>query len=279
MVSVIIPAYNEANVIGSVIDALMPGVNAGEIELVVVCNGCSDDTPTIVKSYGHNVKCIETYVASKTNALNIGDNEAKGFPRFYLDADVILSSKSVKIIADVLLQGRYFSASPKMRMDYRNSSWLVKSYYDVWQQLSYVQEGMIGTGVFALTEAGRKRFEKFPDIIADDGFIRAMFRKQERVSVDYCYSIVRSPMNLSNLLKIKTRSRLGRYELAEKFPELLRNEEKNYGDTFFDLICNVKNWIKLPVYVYVNLVSRIRAQRYYKIKGFTGWERDTSSRQ
>lgn len=49
---------------------------------------------------------------------------------------------------------------------------------------------MIGTGVFALSRTGRERFNLFPDIIADDGFIRAMFKKEERVSVANCYSMV-----------------------------------------------------------------------------------------
>jgi len=279
MVSVIIPAHNEANVIRRTIDALLPGVDDEEIELIVVCNGCSDNTATIVQSYGDKIKCIETSVPSKTNALNLGDDFAQFFPRIYLDADIVLTFDSVKTLAAILLKGHFLAASPVMKMNYGNASWVVKSYYEVWQQLPYVQEGMIGTGVFALSKSGRERFERFPAIIADDGFIRAMFNKEERVSVDTCYSMVRSPLNLSSLLKIKTRSRLGRYELAEKFPGLLENEEKKYGNAFINIIRKLNNWVKIPVYVYVNLVSRTRAQRYFKLRGYSGWERDSSSRE
>ncbi len=279
MISVIIPAHNEANVIGATLESLFPGVAAGDIEIIVVCNACTDNTVVIVETFGEKVKCIISPVASKTNALNLGDNKASGFPRIYLDADVILSCDAVKIIAGVLQEGKYLAVAPKMRMDFSNTSWVVKSYYEVWQQLPYVQEGMIGTGVYALSKEGKERVGKFPDIIADDGYVRAMFNNKERTSVDNCYSLVRAPANLSGLNKIKMRSRLGRYELAEKFPELLKNEEKNYKFAILKLLSKVSYWVKIPVYVYVNMVTRVRAKKYYQLNKFAGWERDETSRE
>jgi len=278
VVSVIIPAHNEANVIANTLQALMAAVQDGIIELVVVCNGCSDNTVEVVRSFGTDVKCIETSVASKTNALNLGDEAASKFPRVYLDADIVLSIKSVMALAEELLNGDCLAASSVMQMDFRGSSWPVKSFYYIWQQLPYVKEGMIGTGLYALSEEGRERFDKFPDIIADDGFIRAMFKKDERVSVQQSHSNVRSPAKLSDLIKIKTRSRLGRYELAEKFPELMNREEKRYGSAFLVLLRKPSNWVKLPIYIYVNMVSRIRAKYQRKLHGFSCWERDSSSR-
>ncbi len=227
---------------------------------------------------GDKVKCIESPVASKANALNLGDNVASGFPRVYLDADVVLPFDAIKEISIVLEEGKYLAAASRMRMDFSNTSWAVKSYYDIWQQLPYVQEGMIGTGVYALSKEGKERVGKFPDIIADDGYVRAMFTNNERTSVDNCYSLVRAPSDLSGLKKIKMRSRLGRYELAEKFPELLKNEEKNYKFAILKLLRKVNYWVKIPVYVYVNIVTRIRAKKYYQLNKFTGWERDETSR-
>lgn len=278
MISIIIPAHNEEKVIGVTLAALLPGVVAGEIEVIVVCNGCSDNTAGVVSSFGEAFKCIESLVPSKSNALNLGDAVAKGYPRFYLDADVVLSLDAVRKISQVLNEGRFLAASPKMRMDSSHASWPVRSYYEVWQQLPYVKEGMIGTGVYALSEEGRKRFEKFPDIIADDGYIRVLFKAHERASVDTCHSLVRSPVNLRGLLKIKTRSRLGGYELAKKFPGLLRNEEKKYSTAILSLIWKISLWPKVLLYLYVNLITRIRAKKYARRDGFTGWERDDSSR-
>jgi len=278
MISIIIPAHNEEKVIGAALKELMEGVFSGELEVIVVCNGCTDKTAEIVASFGGVVKCIETPIPSKTNALNLGDSEASGFPRIYQDADVILTFKAIRQIAQVLQSGRFLAAAPMMQMDFRNASWMVRSYYEVWQQLPYIQEGMIGTGVYALSEEGRNRFDTFPQIIADDGYIRAIFKTHERTSVDTCHSLVRAPANLISLIKIKTRSRLGGYELRRKFPELQGNEEKKYGNALYGLLSKIQLWPKIPVYLLVNMTARFRARIHAQIHGSTRWERDESSR-
>jgi len=203
MISIIIPAHNEEKVIEATLKELLVGVDNGSLEVIVVCNGCTDRTAQIVTSLGDSIKCIETATPSKPQSLNIGDFIASGFPRFYLDADVVLTMDAIHKVSQSLKSGKFLAAAPKMRMDYMNSSWAVQRYYEVWQQLPYVREGIIGTGVYALSEEGRLRFDKFPQIIADDEFIRAIFNYKERTSVDNCYSLVRAPKNLRDSLKLK----------------------------------------------------------------------------
>ena len=43
-VSVVIPAHNEETVIGRCLAALFAGAGEGELDVVVVCNGCRDGT-------------------------------------------------------------------------------------------------------------------------------------------------------------------------------------------------------------------------------------------
>lgn len=278
MFSIIIPAHNEEKAIGRCLHALLPGAQDGFYEVLVVCNGCADDTAKVVAGFGDVIRCIETPIASKNHALNLGDEAASGFPRFYQDADVIQTAGTIKGVAEVLAAGDFLAAAPQIQMDYAHSSRAVQSYYDVWQKLPYVREGMIGTGVYALSKQGRSRFDKFPDIIADDGYVRALFKPHERTSVDNCYSIVRSPANLGGLLKIKTRSRLGGYELHQKFPELLENEEKDYSGALLHCVKDISLWLKLPVYLYVNFLARHRAKKHLMRLGATGWARDDTSR-
>lgn len=279
MVSIIIPAHNEEQVIGFTLRELAPGVNSGEVEVIVVCNGCSDNTVGVVESFGPAIICIETTTASKSNALNLGDAVASGFPRFYQDADVVLTMDAVQQVAQVLQSGPFLAAAPKMQMALGGSSWPVQAYYAVWQQLPYVREGMIGVGVYALSQEGRKRFDSFPDIIADDGYIRSLFKSHERTTVATCSSLVQAPANMQGVLKIKTRSRLGGYELQQKFPELLQNEEKNYGSAMLELSARITLWPKIPIYLLVNIIARIRAKKHAQKYSFTGWERDDSSRK
>jgi glycosyltransferase involved in cell wall biosynthesis len=278
LISIIIPAHNEETVIAAALKELIAGAESGEFEVIVVCNGCTDKTAEVVTSFGDAIKCIETPVPSKANALNLGDAEAKGFPRFYQDADVVLSQEAIRQIAEVLQSGQYLAAAPAMRMDFRNASWTVCSFYEVWQQLPYVKEGLIGVGVYALSQAGRERFRHFPDIIADDRFIRALFKENERAVVKTCYSLVKAPTTLGSLLKIKTRSRLGGYEFSRKFPELLSNERKDYGVAIWQSLKRFKIKPALFIYLGVNLFCRMRAKWQLNHNMVNVWERDETSR-
>ena len=276
-VSIIIPAHNEEKVLAGTLAPLLPGVSDGSVKVIVVCNGCSDCTAKVAGAEHPAIICLITPVASKTHALNLGEAKAHWFPRIYQDADVVLTLDAVYRLADALQRGPCLAAAPAMRMDLRHASWAVRSYYDIWQRLPYVREGMIGCGVYALSVQGRKRFSVFPDIIADDGYVRALFKSHERAVVPECWSLVRAPRNLAGLLKIKARSRRGRYELARAFPKLLANEQKNYGNALLPLLTSVTLWPKLAVYLFVNLCARLLARKGQQ-RGNDHWERDESSR-
>jgi glycosyltransferase involved in cell wall biosynthesis len=278
MTAIIIPAHNEAAVIGQTIKGLLQQVGDHD-EVIVVCNGCSDDTAGVARRFEPRVTVLETAVPSKTNALNLGDSQARSFPRIYLDADVILGEGALTKIVRALESGRWLAVSPDPAMNLEGVSWAVRAYYDIWLSLPYCRSGMIGAGVYALSEAGRARFGEFPSVIADDGYVRAMFKEAERGRVEDASSMVRAPASLGWLLKIKTRSRLGGMELEAKFPRLLANEVKDYSGALRGMIANPLNWPKVLVYLYVNLRSRILAKRRLKDLTQYRWEKDLSSRR
>ena len=89
-ISVVIAAHNEEAVLGRCLDALLRTARTGELEIAVVCNGCTDGTAEVARGYGEDICVLETPEASKTAALNLGDPAVSGFPRFYVDADVLL---------------------------------------------------------------------------------------------------------------------------------------------------------------------------------------------
>lgn len=278
-ISIIIPAHNEKSVIGNCLQNLIQLSETIEPEIIVVCNGCRDNTAEIVRSFGDAVRCLKTETASKVNALNLGDEAASYFPRFYLDADIRISIGDIWKVVSEMEKRNALAAAPRMQMDLSGSSWAVRSYYDVWCDLPYCRAGMIGAGVYALSEEGRSFFPEFPNIIADDRYIRALFREDQRIGVSDAVSIISAPINLKGLIKIKTRSRLGGYEFKLRFPELLNNETKAYGTALKELAGKFKSWHKAFVYLGINLLTRIRAGQQVKTKGFNHWERDDSSRE
>ena len=278
MISIIIPAHNEEKVISRALREYADAVASGVLEVIVVCNGCSDRTAEIVASFV-GIVCLDLEVPSKTNALNVGDAAASGFPRIYQDADVVLALDAVLKMARILESSGLLAVAPQMKMEYGGASWLVRAYYDVWQQLPYVKEGLIGVGVYALSREGRLRFDKFPTVIADDRYVRALFDEHERSVVTHCISLVRAPATVRALVKIKTRSRLGGYQFEKKFPELLENEKKNYGIAIWKSFERFKFKPALFIYLFINLWCRGRAWWQLKRHKVDVWERDETSRR
>ena len=276
MAAVILPAHDESAVLTRSLDALLKGNSDDEV--IVVANGCSDDTAEIARRFAPRVTVVETPVGSKIGALNLGDQHASSYPRIYLDADIELKEGALDRIKQALRSGPWLAVSPEPIMDLSASSWAVKAYYNIWLSMPYCKSGMIGAGAYALSEEGRKRFGVFPDVIADDGYVRALFKEHERGKVAGAYALVRAPADLGWLLKIKTRSRMGGMQLAERFPELLRNEEKAYGNGTLGVLRNPLKWSGALVYLYVNIVSRILARWRYAALSHYRWEKDLSSR-
>jgi glycosyltransferase involved in cell wall biosynthesis len=281
MISIVVPAHNEAGVIAAGLRALTEGAAPGELEVIVVCNGCRDETAAIARTFGEPVRVIETDVASKVHALNLGDAAARGFPRLYVDADVVMTAADAKAVAAVLESGKAIAAAPAVETVFLpGTSAAVRAYYNVWMSLPYVKEGMVAAGAYALSREGRARFETFPNIIADDGYVRLLFAPGERIEVPEATSRVMAPKTIADLIKIKTRSRLGGIELAQRFPELYSPNaaRKGHGGALAGVLARPSLYPGLIPYVWVTLVSWRRAKRQARNLAGHRWERDDSTR-
>jgi len=279
MISIIIPAHNEQNVIARCICAMLDGASPGELEVLVAANGCTDQTADIARGFGLPVIVIESPVASKSRALNLADQAARGFPRFYVDADVVLTYDAIVKVADVLRQGNVLAAAPAVKFDVTGRPWTVRAFYSIWSALPYLRSGMIGSGVFALSEAGRKRFESFPRLTADDAFARLHFSRHERQIVESCSFTVSTPRSLRGVVDIKTRSHFGNFELRQHFPDLWKNEEVNHSGVLARIALDPRRWPALLVYFYVKVMTRARTRWKFAYGDHRGWERDETSRQ
>ncbi len=245
MATVIVPAHNEASVIEDCLNSIVN--QSGVDKIIVPCNGCTDNTVDIVKTKFPNVICLNIEKPSKTNALNIAEVKAKelgiSFPVFYIDADTQLSENAIQHISEVMNSGDILLAAPTPIINTDKSSFLVKTYYKVWTDLPYIKEGVIATCSFIVSEEGRQRFDKFADVIGDDGYIRCHFKNKEIANIKGAEIYITAPKDIFSLIKIKTRARLGNMELIAKNKCPVR-EEKHYGNvmnkdylvrTFFQL--------------------------------------------
>ena len=211
--SVVIPAHNEAGVIRRCLDALFTDLGPGEVEVVVVCNGCVDDTATLARSSGHDVRVIELEKASKPEALRTGDAAVAATPRLYLDADVVLPGGTARLVLERLRAGAV-AARPPVRYDWSRASAPVRSYYRARSRVPAVLGSLWGAGVYGLSTEGRARFGPFPDVVADDLWVDRLFKTGEVEIVDCAPVVVAVPRRTRDLIAVLRRTYRGKAERA-----------------------------------------------------------------
>ena len=119
--SIIIPAHNEGAVIDRTLTALDPLVAAGTAEVIVVPNGCTDDTAERARAHA-GVRVVELAEGSKAAALNAGDAHASRWPRLYLDADIEVSPDALAQAVRALAGDGIYAARPAFRWDLRGAA-------------------------------------------------------------------------------------------------------------------------------------------------------------
>lgn len=276
LASVVIPAFNEENVIERCLTALLHDAGPGELDVVVACNGCVDRTAEIASAFGADVRVVTVERASKTDALNLGDRTARWFPRVYLDADLVVSTDAVRRLVEPLVHGQALAAVGFMSVDLRGCSWPVRAFYGAWALHPYLSSGKFG-GVYALSRGGAARRGPYPAVIADDAFVRERFAPAQYVAVETCRFRVSPPRTLRGLVRIRTRVYLGNLELTRRAHESRRCASTDRTGFVGAALRTPSRWHCLPVYVAVNLIAKNRARRMWARRDCR-WERDESSR-
>lgn len=86
MVSVIIPTYNLGPYLRESLDSVL-GQDSSDIEVIVVDDGSTDDTPRLLASYGDRIRVIHADHAGCAAARNVGLAHARGRWIAFHDAD------------------------------------------------------------------------------------------------------------------------------------------------------------------------------------------------
>ncbi|HEX3045489.1 MAG TPA: glycosyltransferase family 2 protein [Bacillota bacterium] len=96
LVSVIVPAYNEAKVVSRCIESILCS-DYPVLELILVDDGSTDETFQILKRYTRypNVKAIGKSNGGKASALNFGLKLAQGEIIFLIDADGVFHQTTI----------------------------------------------------------------------------------------------------------------------------------------------------------------------------------------
>ena len=285
MTSVVIAAHNEATVIGRCLDALLADANPGEFDITVVANGCRDDTAKVAASRS-GVRVLDLAAAGKPGALNAGDAVARGYPRVYLDADIVLTTDGLRQIAGTFslpTAGMAYPLAvvPRRELDLTGAPLLVRAFYAINSRLPVYRDGLFGRGVIALAESGRARFGEFPDMIADDLFLDSLFTPPEKRQADGVTARITVPRKTRDLVRRLVRVRAGNSAMrasagSADAPASVRSSVRL---SFLRDVVLPRPWLAPAATCYVALTVTAGVLARRSARATTAWGHDESSRE
>ncbi len=117
VVSVVIPAHNEEKYIGRCISSVKSAaaVYGGTVEIIVVCNRCTDNTAEIAVQNGAAVLYNTDRCIAKVR--NTGILTAKGDLIVTIDADNQMTEGTIEEIVTLMNTGRYIGGGAPIRFE------------------------------------------------------------------------------------------------------------------------------------------------------------------
>lgn len=268
--AIIIPAHNEAGVIERTLGSIAELATHGQVEVIVVCNGCTDATAALARRFA-GVVVHEIGTASKPSAMNVGDEVANSWPRLYLDADIEIAPAAVLEVLEALRSDSILAARPTFAYDTTGASFPVRSYYRARMRIPVTKDALWGAGGYALNATGHARFGRFPELTADDAFVDGVFTSAEKRVLVTVPTRVRTPRHTAGLLAVLTRQRRGIVELDAAGSALERVA------ALFSSVRRPSDAADACWYTALTGAARLRS--HWSARNFRPvWERDVSSR-
>jgi glycosyltransferase involved in cell wall biosynthesis len=273
--TILIPAHNEADVIGRTLWYLSRGLPMGHVRVVVIANGCTDSTAARARAGLPQALVIETDRPGKCNALNLGyEAAAKDAPIICLDADLDVTAEAIAALLAPLADNTAMASCGQMDVDTSGVAPAVRVFYQGWRTNPYFARGKFG-GLFALSPEGAARVFPLPEITADDEFIRRSFAPADTAFVPGCSFVARAPRTLASLVRVRRRSLRGAREVAR-----MGKASPERGSARSMLIRALGAPADLlPVAVFLGVAVWVRLSLTLdRVTGAPRWERDLTTR-
>ena len=275
--SVVVPAHNEAATIGRNLQALRHGTRDGDLEVIVVCNGCTDRTAAAARDADPRARVIEIATPSKAEAVRIGNAATDVFPRVHLDADIELRGSDVLALLEPITSQGVLATAPRREVPTRGCSRVVRWYYDFWESLPQVESGLFGRGVVVLSREAQARVTALPQMMSDDLGISDSFLGEERRVVTTAVAVVRPPRTVRDLVRRRIRIATGNAQAGRL--GVRRPASRTSVRTVLGLAVSRPGLaLRLPVFLGVHVAGQVGAWRAIRSGDFTSWRRDDSSR-
>lgn len=262
-IDVVVPAHNEQALLGACLGAVVEDSPGLDVRVVVVANGCDDATADIARAVGAGAArsagveliVVELPVAAKSAALNAAGGHLRGVPVVYLDADTVVTPGTLgALLAAMDAAGGPVLVGPRPVL-VRPADRLTRGFAAVWSRLPAVQDDVIGSGCYAVNAEGRRRWTDFPDLTADDAFVRSLFTRDERMLVEGGGLILVLPSG-PELSRVLARWRRGNAELGAS-----ASPAAGGGRNARAVLAVPELWRHLPAFLWVQGTSRLRRRR------------------
>jgi glycosyltransferase involved in cell wall biosynthesis len=104
MLSLIVPAHNEEQLLGRTLEAILrSAVGAGPFEVIVVDDASTDRTGSIAAEFGARVVRVEHRQIAATR--NSGARAARGELFFFIDADTVVNPAAIRAACQAVQRG------------------------------------------------------------------------------------------------------------------------------------------------------------------------------
>lgn len=267
-ISIIIPAHNEAKIIGRSLNILLDeagqkAVAEGEWQVILIANGCDDDTAEIVRAQWPKVQVIELDQASKTTALRAGADAAKGSSWVVMDADIELRSADVITLVAGLEAPESSAALGEFMPDLSGASIAVRLFYRAWRHHPYFDGGKFG-GCYALpARYGDALLSTIPDVTNDDEWIARQARGLGNVVKTSAHIATKAPRNLADLIRVRRRVYQGNKQLENLASQSAKSpgSKASSNGLIRRLIRRPNLWLAGLCFVGVNALAKLSGIR------------------
>jgi len=156
-------------------------------------------------------------------------------------------------------------------------------FLELWQHAPYFTEDLVGSGFYAMSESGRRRFDRFPPVIADDYFVSSSFAPGERRGVAGCTFTPLLPVSLRGLVHIHIRHYAAHIELASWLATTTNErpavqlDPATHGSWLRPFVRRPYWWPNVAVYLVVKIVARVGGAYKHRFSKMT-WNRDQAGR-
>lgn len=273
--TILIPAHNEAAVIGRTLWYLTRGLPLEQVRIIVIANGCTDSTAARARAALPSADVIETDRPGKCHALNLGYSAADpDAPIVCMDADLDVTAEAIQALLGGLCGAGHLAACGQMDVATTQAAPSVRLFYKGWRSNPYFNRGKFG-GLFALSPLGAAKVFPLPEITADDEFVRRSFAPSETAFVPACRFVARAPATLASLVRVRRRSLRGAREVARMGKR--SPERRSATAMLLRAVSSPSDALPIGFFILVMLLVRLRLA-VERTGTAPRWERDMTTR-